>query len=299
MKPQTWLITGATGLVGRALTVHLVSLGQDVRTLGRSTQTLPGTTSFSWNVTQGHLPLEALEGVDVVVHLAAASVGQRWTSGHRKAILDSRVQGTQLLRQSLLDSNFQGTWIQASAVGLYGNTSSPCHESTPAGSGFLADVAQAWERAIGPSEDRPFRVVTMRLGLVLSPKGGTLEKLLPIYRFGLGAPLGSGEQGMAWIHIDDVVAFTLWAAQHPQAEGPFNVVAPHSVNNATFSSTLAKALNRPHWAPSVPGFALRLAMGDMASLLLEGQIVVPQRLNEAGFEWQHPELQGALESCVG
>ena len=137
----------------------------------------------------------------------------------------------------------------------------------------------------------------MRLGLVLSPDGGTLAKLLPIYKFGLGAPLGSGQQHMGWIHLEDVIQFITWAAATPEASDAYNVVAPRANTNEEFSQSLAKALNRPHWAPKVPGFALSLAMGEMSSLLLEGQNVRPSRLLDAGFQWTHPDLLGALQHC--
>ena len=163
---------------------------------------------------------------------------------------------------------------------------------------LLAEVAEAWERASLPEDSVPFRLVRMRLGLVLSPDGGTLAKLLPIYKFGLGAPLGSGQQHMGWVHLDDVIQFIRWAAATPEVSGVYNVVAPRANTNVEFSQSLAKALNRPHWAPKVPGFALSLAMGEMSALLLEGQNVRPSRLLEARFQWRHPDLLGALKHCT-
>ncbi|MGB1577468.1 MAG: NAD-dependent epimerase/dehydratase family protein, partial [Flavobacteriales bacterium] len=201
MKDQTWLITGATGLVGTALVRQLLSEGHRVKTLGRSSHPHPKVESHLWHPAQGLLPQDCVRDVDVVVHLAGASVGQRWTHSHRRAILESRVQGTSLLREALVEVGFNGVWIQASAVGFYGNAAEPVNESSPRGSGFLADVVEAWEGAAGTGLDLPCRSVVMRLGLVLAPEGGTLAKLLPIYRWGLGAPLGSGRQYMSWIHL--------------------------------------------------------------------------------------------------
>jgi uncharacterized protein (TIGR01777 family) len=299
MKGQIWLVTGATGLVGTALCEALLAEGHEVRALGRGSAHPRGTHPFTWNLQSGKFPEEALEGVDVVVHLAAASVGQRWTEKHKAAILNSRVQSTSLLKAHLLKAGFAGTWIQASAIGIYGNHSAPCDENTSAGTGFLAEVAQAWEQASLAEHVTPsYRLVHMRLGLVLSPNGGTLDKLLPIYRMGLGAPLGSGSQPMGWIHIDDVVQFILWAASNEKAHGAFNVVAPEAASNKRFSSCLAMSLNRPHWAPAVPAFALKLAMGSMSSLLLEGQNATPSKLQQGGFAWQHPTLSEALTDCV-
>ena len=299
MKRQIWLVTGATGLVGNALCEALLADGHDVRALGRGSKHPPGTRPFIWDLHSGKFPKEALEGVDVVVHLAAASVGQRWTAKHKDAIMNSRVQSTTLLKTHLLKAGFAGTWIQASAIGIYGNHPAPCDENTAPGTGFLAEVARAWEQASMLEGETPsFRLVRMRLGLVLSPNGGTLDKLLPIYKLGLGAPLGSGVQPMGWIHIDDVVQFILWAASTEEARGAFNVVAPEAASNKEFSKCLATSLNRPHWAPSVPAFALNLAMGSMSSLLLEGQTATPSKLQQAGFEWQHPTLSEALTNCV-
>ena len=285
-------------MIGQALVKALVDEGHAVQTLGRSKRSVHGSTPFVWSPSRGEFPLEALEGVDVVVHLAAASVGQRWTGSHRRAILESRTLGTHLLRETLVHTGFSGTWIQASAIGIYGHAPELCDEQTATGQGFLADVAEAWERASQPEVTAPFRLVRMRLGLVLSPEGGTLAKLLPIYKFGLGAPLGSGQQHMGWVHLEDVIQFITWAAATPEASDAYNVVAPRANTNEEFSKSLAKALNRPHWAPKVPGFALSLAMGEMSSLLLEGQNVRPARLLDAGFQWKHPDLLGALKHCT-
>ena len=299
MKRQIWLVTGATGLVGKALCKALLAHGHEVRALGRGSAHPRGTHPFTWDLTSGKFPDEALKGVDVVVHLAAASVGQRWTEKHKEAILNSRIQSTSLLKTHLLEAGFAGTWIQASAIGIYGNHPAPCDENTPKGTGFLAEVAQAWEQASLAVDVTPsYRLVRMRLGLVLSPNGGTLDKLLPIYKLGLGAPLGSGTQPMGWIHIDDVVQFILWAASNDKAHGAFNVVAPEAASNKQFSKCLATSMNRPHWAPAVPAIALKLAMGSMSSLLLEGQNATPSKLQRGGFAWQHPTLSEALTNCV-
>ena len=299
MKRQIWLVTGATGLVGNALCEALLARGHEVRALGRGSAHPRGTHPFTWDLKSGKFPDEALEGVDVVVHLAAASVGQRWTEKHKEAILNSRIQSTSLLKTHLLEAGFAGTWIQASAIGIYGNHPAPCDENTPMGTGFLAEVAQAWEQASLLVDVTPsYRLVRMRLGLVLSPNGGTLDKLLPIYKLGLGAPLGSGTQPMGWIHIDDVVQFILWAASNAKAHGAFNVVAPEAASNEQFSKRLATSMNRPHWAPAVPAIALKLAMGSMSSLLLEGQNATPSKLQQGGFAWQHPTLSEALMNCA-
>ena len=295
---QTWLVTGASGLVGTALCSRLIEQGHEVRVLTRSRSfEMAGATTFVWDVARKVCPPESLNGIDHVVHLAGANVGQRWTVSHKSAILRSRTEGTALLANSLAKVGFQGTFIQASAIGLYGD----CHqaeESTPRGDGFLADVTAAWESAAMGLLPESVRHVTMRIGLVLSGQGGTLDKLLPIYRLGLGAPLGSGQQWMSWIHLDDVVRFVVHAASDPHVVGPHNLVAPEPVTNRAFSEALARTLSRPHFAPAVPAFALKLAMGEMASLLLTSQHVVPGKLNCWGFTWTAGSLITALERCV-
>ena len=296
MKPQIWLVTGASGLIGSSLVHKLHALGHEVRTLSRN----PGAkeSAFHWNPTTGEMDEQALEGIDVLVHLAGANIGQRWTKNHKEAILASRVNGTSLLRKRLESHHFEGTWIQASAVGYYGNQSEPCLESASKGSGFLADVVDAWEHAAKSATSMPYRFVCMRLGLVLSPKGGTLARLGPLYKMGLGAPLATGQQAMSWVHLDDVISFVVWASQLERAQGVYNVVAPQHVSNRDFSKTLAAVLNRPHVLPNVPSWALRSIFGEMATLVIEGQPVAPQRLLEAKFEWQFPELKEALKDCV-
>lgn len=299
MKPHTWLITGASGLIGTALTHSLVQTGAKVRTLGRTEGDVhPLAEGFVWNPETHLFPAEALDGVEVVVHLAGANVGQRWTPSHKKAIMDSRTKGTSLLCEALKKKGFQGTFIQASAVGYYGECTSAATEESPTGQSFLAQVAQAWEQSAAVHLPASTRHVVMRLGIVLSPIGGTLERLLPIYRFGLGAPLGNGNQSMSWIHVDDVVRFLQFAAATSTAHGAYNVVAPKSVPNAKFSAVLAECLRRPHFAPAVPTWALRLILGEMSSIVLESQNSVPEKLRVEGFQWRHPELKEALMDCI-
>ena len=298
MKVQTWLITGASGLVGSALRRALAEKGHRVRTLSRSPQSTSIDGAFGWDPTRGWLDERALDGVDVVVHLAGASVGKRWTVQHKTDILESRTLGTTLLRNQLEKLGFGGVWIQASAVGFYGYTVDVCDESSPRGRGFLAEVVGAWEQCAMLDSPSPIRQAILRLGLVFSPQGGTLAKLWPIYRLGLGAPLGTGEQCMSWIHIDDVVRLVLWVAETPTAKGIYNATAPNCIKNRDFSISLASAVHRFHGAPAVPNWALQLFLGEMSSLLLEGQCAQPRRLMEEEFEWVFPDASGALKACA-
>ena len=201
------------------------------------------------------------QGVDVVVHLAGASVGQRWTRSHKEAILRSRVEGTTTLMQALKEASFAGTILQASAIGLYEPSEHPMDEQGAPGSSFLADVVRRWEQAACDNQPQGSRLVFLRLGIVLAPKGGTLDKLAPIYRMGLGAPLASGRQWMSWIALDDVLRVMQWCVSQPSVRGAVNVVAPDPVRNADFSQSLAQAMKRPHLAPRVPGWALRSMFG--------------------------------------
>ena len=291
MKLQSWLVTGATGMIGQALVKALVDTGHGVRTLGRSARSVHGSTPFVWSPSRGEFPLEALEGVDVVVHLAAASVGQRWTGSHRRAILESRTLGTHLLREALIQKGFSGTWIQASAIGIYGHAPSFATSNPP-------KAKASSRRSQRRGSVHRCRRTAYRFAWSDAPRVGAVARrgtMLPIYKFGLGAPLGSGQQHMGWVHLDDVIQFIRWAAATPEVSGVYNVVAPRANTNVEFSQSLAKALNRPHWAPKVPGFALSLAMGEMSALLLEGQNVRPSRLLEGRFQWRHPDLLGALQ----
>lgn len=297
MKRQTWLVTGSTGLVGRALTQLLLDQGQVVHTLDRKKRKRlsPDHHAFAWPKAPDSMDDAIAQGVDVVVHLAGASVGQRWTRSHKEAILRSRVEGTTALMKFLNEASFAGTILQASAIGLYEPSEHPMDEQGPTGSSFLADVVRRWEQAANDNQPQGSRLVFLRLGIVLAPKGGTLDKLAPIYRMGLGAPLASGRQWMSWIALDDVLRVMQWCVSQPSIRGAVNVVAPDPVRNAGFSQSLAQAMKRPHLAPRVPGWALRSMFGEMASVMLDSQRVTPSVLLKHGFQWTSPDLQETFE----
>ena len=297
MKPQTWLIAGATGLIGSALVEQLLQTGQNVRILSRRpVEARHGVKVVLWNPRRGVFDRSCLSGVDVIVQLAGANVGQRWTQKQKALILQSRLDSTHLLGQAL--SDFTGTWIQASAIGYYGKTQGEVDESQGAGTGFLADVVRQWENAARLHQHGSMRQAILRFGVVLSPKGGSLRKMLPVYRCGLGAALSHGHQKMSWIHLEDVVRTIEWVARNPQASGIFNVVAPSPCSNRDFSKALATALHRPHWSPNVPAWALRWMFGDMSSVLLDDAEVRPDRLHQMGFDWNHPDLDLALRNLL-
>ena len=293
-------ITGATGLIGRALVPLLAAAGHEVKRLVRSRDRL-GPGDVYWNPAAGEIDDDGLDGLDAVVHLAGETVSERWTKAHKRAILESRVQGTGLLARTLARlPRPPRVLVSASAVGYYGDGGDrELDESSPTGTDFLAGVARAWEEAAAPAAARGIRVVHPRFGVVLNQSGGALERLLPPFRMGAGGKLSHGRQWMSWISLDDAVgALHFLLATHTLA-GPVNVTAPNPVTNADFSHTLGHVLHRPAMA-TVPALALRLMFGEMAdTMLLAGQRVLPRKLLAAGFQFRHPTLEEALRHELG
>lgn len=253
-----------------------------------------------WRVPGGFRPVDALSGYDAVVHLAGENVaGGRWTDARRSAILDSRVEGTRAVVEALLAASPRPrTLISASAVGYYGNPGDRVvDEGDGPGQGFLADVCRAWEAEAREAEALGVRVVRVRIGVVLSRDGGALARLMPVFRMGVGGRVGDGQQWMSWIHIDDAVKVICFALEQEEISGPLNAVAPSPVTNREFSRALAKHLRRPAWLP-VPAPALRLALGEMSSVVLEGQRVAPEGLRKLGYPFEYDELDAALHNLV-
>jgi uncharacterized protein len=294
-------ITGASGMVGSVLTRSLEAGGHRVTPLVRS-RDRAGPDAIFWDPAAGHIDVERLEGFDAVVHLAGENLGAgRWTDARKARIRQSRVEGTRLLSEALAHlQRPPQVLISASAVGWYGDRGAePIDETSPPGEGFLAEVCRAWEAATAPAEDAGIRVVQLRMGVVLSPRGGALAQMLPVFKLGLGGRLGSGDQIMSWIHLDDVVSAYVHALSAPELEGPVNAVAPEPVPNADFTRILASVLHRPALLP-VPAAALKLALGrDLAEqALLGGQYVLPRRLTTSGFHWRYPQLEVALRHLL-
>jgi uncharacterized protein (TIGR01777 family) len=234
---------------------------------------------------QGAVARERLEGVDAIVHLAGAPIARRWTRSRKRAIRDSRVRGTALIAQTIADMQRKpSVLVSGSAVGYYGDRGAEqLDEQSAPGADFLADVVREWERATAPAVDAGVRVVLMRSGVVLSPHGGALAKLLPPFRLGLGGPIGSGRQWMSWIALDDHLRAIEYALASTVLAGAVNFVAPNPVTNADFATTLGRVLTRPAVVP-IPSFALELLYGEMA---------------RAGFEYAHPTLEQALRFELG
>jgi hypothetical protein len=295
------IVSGASGLIGRALSARLVGLGARIEPLVRRPPR-PGTTEIGWNPTRGEIDAARLEGADAVVHLAGESIAAgRWTAARKDRIRRSRVEGTRLLARTLaaLDRR-PPVLVSASAVGYYGNRGDEAlTEASPPGSGFLAEVAREWEASTEPARAAGIRVVVPRIGLVLAADGGALPRMLLPFKLGLGGPIGSARQYMSWISLDDLVEVIRLALENPALSGPVNATGPEPVTNREFARTLAGVLGRPAFLPA-PAFAIRLALGEMGqALLLDGARVIPARLQAAGFRFRHADLEGALRAVLG
>ena len=298
------LVTGATGFVGHRLLGKLQSPVVLSRNAAKAEASLKefGIKAFAWDPLSSPPPQAAFEGIDVVIHLAGDPVAEgRWTKAKKARIRDSREIGTRNLVAGLAAlSTKPSVLVSASAVGIYGDRGDEeLTESSRPGSGFLAEVCQAWEREALAAGDLGIRVTPIRIGIVLGPGGGALGKMLLPFRLGLGSPLGSGRQFMPWVHIDDLVEMLLFAAREPGVRGPLNGAAPVPVTNREFTKTLGKVLGRPTFMPSVPGFVLKTMLGEFAEVLLASQRVVPRAALAQGFAFKFAELEPALRDVLG
>ncbi|MGC3942972.1 MAG: TIGR01777 family oxidoreductase [Chryseolinea sp.] len=297
----TVLITGGTGMIGSRLTKMLLERRHSVVHLERSLKN-SSVKTYLWDVEKGTLDSQALTGVDAIVHLAGASIGEgRWTARRKKEILDSRINSTRLLYRELGNNHHQvKTFLCASAVGYYGSDcgSAVKGEGDPAGNDFLADVASQWEEAASEIANLGIRVVRIRTGVVLSPSGGALEPMAKQTRMGFAAPLGTGEQYLSWVHLDDHCAALIYAIENETIHGPYNSVTPHPVTNKEFTRILARVLKKPMFLPNAPAFLLRLVLGEMAILVLGGCKVSSEKLTSTGFRFKYPDLEPALRDVL-
>jgi len=289
-------LTGASGLIGSALTAALSEAGHEVTRLVRRAPS--GPDEARWDVGAGTLDESALEEVAAIVHLAGENVGQRWTDASRKRILDSRVHGTRLIAETAARLPGRPVLLCASAIGYYGvRGDEALDEAASGGSGFLAGVVGAWEAAAAPAREAGLRTVHLRQGLVLSKRGGALARMLLPFRLGTGGRIGSGRQWWSWISLDDVVGAYLFALERP-LEGPVNVTAPGPVRNEEFVHALGRALHRPAILP-LPAVAVRTAFGEMGEeMLLGGQRVIPAKLERAGFTFRQPDVEAGLARAL-
>ncbi len=294
---STIAISGASGLVGTALTNSLQADGAKVVAISRSSKGKDSNT-IVWDPETGLLNPDRLNDVDTVIHLAGESIASgRWNKQQKAKIRDSRVKGTAGLVNSIAQiSNRPKTFICASAIGFYGDRADEVlTEDAAAGTGFLPDVSMQWEAAADAASQLGMRVVKVRIGVVLSPHGGALQKMLLPFRMGMGGVVGSGKQYWSWIGLHDLVRVFSFCASHSQVSGAVNAVSPMPVTNREFTKTLGSVLKRPTLIP-VPRLLARLALGEMADdLLLASAKVVPQRLEQLGFEFQYPMLKESIQ----
>jgi uncharacterized protein (TIGR01777 family) len=289
------VVSGSTGLIGSALTGSLHRRGDEVVPLVRR-RVSPGEHALAWDPERGTIDRAGLDGADAVIHLAGENVFGRWSPAKKQRIRDSRVHGTRLLSDALAGlSRPPATLLAASAIGYYGDRGDEAvTEKSAPGEDFLAHVARDWEAATTAATRAGIRVVNMRNGVVLTTTGGALAKMLPAFRLGLGGPVGSGNQYLSWITLDDTVSAILHLLDNSSGVGPVNMTAPTPVTNREFAKTLGKVLGRPA-VVTVPAFALRMAFGtEGAAMLQGGQRVVPARLLASGFNFSSPDVEHAL-----
>ncbi len=300
------LITGATGMIGLALADALTARGDQVVALSRDPERGQrvlgdGVEVHPWPDPEGAPPpAEALAGADAVVNLLGEPVAQRWTDTAKQRIRDSRVRGTRAVVAALKQLPAEGrprALISQSATGYYGpRGDAPLDEQASPGDDFLAEVVVAWEQEAAAAESA-MRVVRTRTGVVLSPGGGALAKMLPFFKLGIGGPVAGGQQYVPWIHLDDVVGGLVHCLDSEQATGPVNLTAPEPVTNAELSRALGHALGRPAVLP-VPGMAVKLLYGEMAEIVTTGQRAIPARLRELGYSFRHPAIELALKDVL-
>ena len=291
--PQRIAITGASGLIGTALVGHLKSEGHTVQRFVRRPVVAPD--EIQWEPKTGYVDIEALRGVDAVIHLAGVGVGdKRWSKKYKAEILNSRLLGTTAIAKAVTEVKPQ-VFISASAIGWYGESGNRAVvESDRVGDDFLAAVCREWEAAADLAQG--VRTVKIRTGLVLDPTGGALGKMLPLFRLGLGGKLGNGKQWWSWITLHDVIRAISFLLEN-KIEGPVNLTSPNPVTNQEFTSALARAMHRPALFPA-PAIGLKIALGGFSSEILGSKKVMPQELTNAGFTWDYPHITNALTALI-
>ncbi|MHB1468650.1 MAG: TIGR01777 family oxidoreductase [Solirubrobacteraceae bacterium] len=297
------LVTGATGLIGRALVAELRARGHELTVLSRDPQRAQAelaVPALAWNATHEPAPVSALEGVEAIAHLAGAPIAQRWSDQSKREIRESRVAGTRNLIAGIESASKRpAALVSSSAIGIYGaRHEEPLDEDAPVGHGFLAEVCAAWEAEANRASSLGARVATIRTGVVLDAAGGALDKMLPPFRLGVGGPVAGGEQYVSWVHKDDVVGIFASALEQQSWSGPINATAPAPVTNRELSHELGRALHRPAALP-IPGFALKLLYGEMSEVVTTGQRVLPAKALVLGYEFRHAQLGEALRAALG
>jgi len=294
------LVSGSSGLVGQALVKAYEEAGHEVVVLVRRRVSV-GPGAFYWEPENNKVDPQALEGVDVIIHLAGESIAEgRWTDEKKQRIRDSRVKSTRLLAEAAANAEHPPkVFACASAIGYYGERGDETlDENSPAGAGFLADVCKEWEAACQPAAEKGIRVINLRFGMILSPDGGALAKMLTPFRMGVGGKVGSGDQYYSWVALEDVVRAIEYAVEVESISGPVNIVARNPVTNLKFTKALGSVLGRPTIFP-MPAFAARMAFGEMADeLLLASTRVIPEKLRDAGFTFKHDQIGECLRALL-
>lgn len=299
---KTILITGGTGLVGKHLQHQLLVKGYNIKVLSSNESACDGITIFYWNITSGYIDIRAIENVNYIVHLAGANIAQkRWTAAQKQNILDSRIKSMQLLYSAIDKSTHQlSAVISSSGAGYYGAYTNEkiYHESDTAAEDFLGSICLQWENSVAQFSELKIRTVALRAGVVLAKGGGALEKLKMVAKFGLSAAFGTGKQYFPWIHIHDLCAIYIKAIEDNNMRGAYNAVAPQHINNKYFTSTLAKCLRKPYFLPNVPAFVLKIMLGEMAVMLLEGSRVSCEKIQDAGFVFKFKDCEEAIRDLI-
>lgn len=293
------LITGGTGLIGTRLSEMLIDQGYEVAHLSRSTPQFSHYKTFKWDLHQHYIDENVLSYADYIVNLAGASIAEgKWTKERKREILESRVKGTQLLRECLSKtSHHVKAFLSPSGINIYGDTGHHLvTEESNYGDDFLAQVCKQWEAAAWDVHELGIRTVIFRCGIVLSNKGGALPHLAKPVKLMAGAPLGSGQQYISWIHIDDLCRLLIYAIENSQFQGVYNAVAPNPVTNEEFTRTLAHVMHRPLTGLKVPAAGLKLVLGEKSEVVLEGQRVSANKVIQTGFTFEYQTIQQALES---
>ena len=296
------LITGGTGMIGQKLTELLLKKGHTVAYLSRRKEKMANITVYQWDIPKGYIEEGALENADYVIHLAGAGIAdERWTEKRKQEIINSRIQPIDLITKYLENKNIKlKGFISASAIGYYGGNTGEIKldENSKAGNDFLAECTKLWE-IHAKKVTRAEREIRIRIGVVLSQKGGALPKLVMPIRFGFGAALGSGKQLMSWIHIDDLCAIFVKAIEDSTMHGAYNAVSPNPISNAIMTKIAAKVLKRPLFLPNIPSFVLNLIFGEMGIVVTGGNFVQNKRLSEeTNFVYQFPTIEGALTDLL-
>lgn len=300
-----FLITGATGMIGSKLVEQCHDLGIAVNYLTTSREKITKADDykgFYWNPQEGKLDSACFHEVDAIINLVGANVAKRWTPKYKKEIIESRTKSASLLINKLKNIDHSvGYVVSASAIGIYRNSLTKLHTEDEdeqfLNQTFIGHVVEEWENAVDGFSELGIPVGKLRIGLVLSEKGGALEKMIKPINYCVGAPLGSGKQWQSWIHVEDLVNLFIYAVKQ-QFVGVYNAVAPNPVTNEELTKCIAKKVDKPLWLPNVPSFALRLMLGEMATIVLASQLVSSKKVSEAGFQFKYYYIQNALEDLL-